>query len=112
MKVVIVEDEITASDHLKYVLQNIDTAIEVVRVLDTVKSCISYFSKPVQADLVFMDIHLADGLSFELFDHVEVKPPIIFTTAYDEYALKAFSVNSIDYILKTDPSGRAGESFR
>ncbi|WP_394970991.1 LytR/AlgR family response regulator transcription factor [uncultured Croceitalea sp.] len=100
MKVVIVEDEITASNHLKYVLNNIDSTIEVVRVLDTVKSCISYFSEPVGADLVFMDIHLADGLSFELFDHVEVSLPIIFTTAYDEYALKAFSVNSIDYILK------------
>lgn len=100
MKVVIVEDEVTASDHLIYILGKVDSSIEVVTVLDTIKSSISYFSKPVEADLVFMDIHLADGLSFELFDHVEVAQPIVFTTAYDEYALKAFAVNSIDYILK------------
>ncbi len=100
MKVIIVEDEVTASDNLKYLLNAIDPDIEVLTVLDTVKSCISYFSKQNEADLIFMDIHLADGLSFEIFDQVKVTPPIIFTTAYDEYALKAFAVNSIDYILK------------
>ena len=100
MKVVIVEDELAASDNLKYLLNAIDPDIEVVTVLDTVKSCIAYFSKPSDAALIFMDIHLGDGLSFEIFDHVSVNIPIIFTTAYDEYALKAFAVNSIDYILK------------
>ncbi|WP_298501620.1 LytTR family DNA-binding domain-containing protein [uncultured Maribacter sp.] len=100
MKVVIVEDEITASDNLKHLLNTINVDIEVLQILDTVKSCIAYFSKPIDASLVFMDIHLADGLSFEIFDHVEINIPIIFTTAYDEYALKAFTVNSIDYILK------------
>ncbi|MFS4491635.1 LytR/AlgR family response regulator transcription factor [Maribacter sp. 2308TA10-17] len=100
MKVVIVEDELAASDNLKYLLNVIDPDIEVVTVLDTVKSCIAYFSKPSDAALIFMDIHLGDGLSFEIFDHVSVNIPIIFTTAYDEYALKAFTVNSIDYILK------------
>lgn len=100
MKVVLVEDEITASDNLKYLLGIIDPTIEVVAVLDTVKSCIAHFSKPSDAALVFMDIHLGDGLSFEIFDEVDVAIPIIFTTAYDEYALKAFAVNSIDYILK------------
>ncbi len=100
MKVLIVEDEIAASDNLKYLLNAIDPDIEVVTVLDTVKSCIAYFSKPSDAALIFMDIHLGDGLSFEIFDHVAVNIPIIFTTAYDEYALKAFAVNSIDYILK------------
>ncbi len=100
MKVVIVEDEVAASDNLKYLLSAIDPDIEVVTVLDTVKSCIAYFSKPTDAALVFMDIHLGDGLSFEIFDHVDLDIPIIFTTAYDEYALKAFTVNSIDYILK------------
>ncbi len=115
MKVVIVEDEITASDNLRYLLSAIDPAIEVVTVLDTVKSCIDYFSKPTDAVLVFMDIHLGDGLSFEIFDHVDLGVPIIFTTAYDEYALKAFTVNSIDYILKPvhqDELARALEKFR
>ena len=100
MKVVIVEDELAASDNLRYLLNAIDPDIEVVTVLDTVKACIAYFSKPSDAALIFMDIHLGDGLSFEIFDHVSVNIPIIFTTAYDEYALKAFTVNSIDYILK------------
>ncbi len=100
MKVVIVEDEISASDNLRYQLNIIDPDIEVLTVLDTVKSCIAYFSKPSDATLVFMDIHLGDGLSFEIFEHVQLNIPIIFTTAYDKYALKAFTVNSIDYILK------------
>ncbi len=115
MKVVLVEDELTASDHLTYLLNALDTDIEVVAVLDTVKSCIAYFSKPTDAALVFMDIHLGDGLSFEIFDHVTVSIPIIFTTAYDEYALKAFTVNSIDYILKPvhqEELAKALEKFR
>jgi len=100
MKVVIVEDEIAASDNLRYLLQNIDPDIEVLRVLDSVRSSIDFFSKPNNAVLVFMDIHLADGISFEIFDKVKMNAPIIFTTAYDQYALQAFKVNSIDYLLK------------
>ncbi|MGB3144467.1 MAG: LytTR family DNA-binding domain-containing protein, partial [Maribacter sp.] len=68
--------------------------------LDTVKATVDFFSKDHQAALVFMDIDLADGLSFEVFDQVDIKTPIIFTTAYDQNALKAFKVNSIDYLLK------------
>jgi len=100
MKVIIVEDEVLASENLIYLLKNIDPNIEVLKVLDSVKSSINFFSKPNEADLIFMDIHLADGLSFEIFDKVTVKTPLIFTTAYDQYAIKAFKVNSVDYLLK------------
>ena len=100
MKVVIVEDEIAASDNLIHLLNTIDSNIEVLKVLDSVKSSIKYFSEEHEADLIFMDIHLADGISFEIFDAVTLNAPIIFTTAYDQYAIKAFKVNSVDYLLK------------
>ena len=100
MKVVIVEDELAASDNLTYLLQKIAPDIEVIKVLDAVRTAIDFFSKPQEMELVFMDIHLADGLSFEIFDQVSIDTPVIFTTAYDQYALKAFKVNSIDYLLK------------
>ncbi|HSR59654.1 MAG TPA: LytTR family DNA-binding domain-containing protein [Robiginitalea sp.] len=100
MKVVIVEDELAASENLLYLLGQIDPEIEVVSVLDSVKAAVRYFSTAPAPDLVFMDIHLADGLSFEIFDQVKLTTPVIFTTAYNQYALKAFKVNSIDYLLK------------
>ncbi|WP_424002683.1 LytR/AlgR family response regulator transcription factor [Maribacter sp. IgM3_T14_3] len=100
MKVIIVEDELAASDNLSYLLTRINADIEVIQVLDTVKATVDYFANPHEGVLVFMDIHLADGISFEIFEQVEIDIPIIFTTAYDQYALKAFKVNSIDYLLK------------
>jgi len=100
MKIVIVEDEQAASENLTYLLKNLNPNIEVLTVLDSVRSSVAYFSSPTEAELVFMDIHLADGLSFEIFDQVKINKPVIFTTAYDQYALKAFKVNSIDYLLK------------
>ncbi|WP_103072186.1 LytR/AlgR family response regulator transcription factor [Aquimarina sediminis] len=100
MKVVIVEDEIAASDNLTFLLKAINPDIEILTVLDSVKSAIMYFSTPNMAELIFMDIHLADGISFEIFEEVDIKTPIVFTTAYDQYAIKAFKVNSIDYLLK------------
>ena len=100
MKVLIIEDEIAASETLAYLLGNIDPTIEVVSVLDSVRAAKAYFGVARDIDLVFLDIHLADGLSFEIFDAVRIDAPIIFTTAYDQYALKAFKVNSIDYLLK------------
>lgn len=100
MKVVIVEDELAASDNLRFLLQEINHSIEVLCVLDSVRSSVAYFSKPNDAVLIFMDIHLADGISFEIFDKVAINTPVIFTTAYDQYALRAFKVNSIDYLLK------------
>jgi two-component system LytT family response regulator len=100
MNVIIVEDELAASDNLSYLLTKINPSIQVIATLDTVKATVDYFSKPHDGVLVFMDIHLADGISFEIFDQVDIHIPIIFTTAYDQYALKAFKVNSIDYLLK------------
>ena len=115
MRVIIVEDEIAASENLTYILEQIDPSIEILAVLDSVASAVSYFEKGVVADLTFMDIHLADGLSFEIFKQVEVQTPIIFTTAYDQYAIQAFKVNSVDYLLKPideEELSRAIEKFK
>ncbi len=100
MKVLIVEDELAASENLAYLLHSINKNIEVVQVLDSVKSSVDFFSRPHEAELVFMDIHLADGISFEIFEQSSIDIPVIFTTAYNQYALKAFKFNSIDYLLK------------
>ena len=100
MKVVLLEDEKPASDHLKHILKGLDGDIEVCAVLDSVKSGIVWFLKNEEPDLVFMDIQLGDGLSFEILDAITLTCPIVFTTAFDEYALRAFKVNSVDYILK------------
>ncbi|KKN46409.1 hypothetical protein LCGC14_0673170 [marine sediment metagenome] len=100
MKVLIIEDEPAASEDLTYLLNSIDTNIEVVQVLDSVKSSVAFFSEPHTAELVFMDIHLADGISFEIFEQARIDIPVVFTTAYNQYALKAFKFNSIDYLLK------------
>jgi len=100
MKVVIVEDEISAAENLIELLKIVAPDAEVVTTLDSVKKSVAYFQQDVPIDLVFMDIHLADGISFEIFDAVDLKIPVIFTTAYDQYTLKAFKVNSLDYLLK------------
>ena len=100
MKAVIVEDELIAAQNLQRLINQVDNNIEVVAVLQTVEDSIEWFLLHSVPDLVFMDIHLADGSSFSIFEKVEISCPIIFTTAYDEYALKAFEVNSIDYLLK------------
>lgn len=100
MKVVIIEDEKPSARHLKNVLKNIDSSIEVIKYLDSVKSCVDYFMNVVNVDLIFLDIHLADGNSLEIFTIIKVDTPIIFTTAFDNYAIQAFKQNSIDYLLK------------
>ena len=100
MKIVIVEDELAASDDLTYLLNRINPDIEILATFDTIKAAVAYFSNPHAAELVLMDIHLADGISFEIFEQVKIGIPVVFTTAYDQYALKAFKVNSIDYLLK------------
>jgi len=100
MKVVLVEDEKPSAEHLALLLQRIDSTIEVVQYLDTVKATVKAFQGGIQADLLFLDIHLADGNSFEIFDNIQIDVPIIFTTAYDQYAIQAFKQNSIDYLLK------------
>jgi DNA-binding LytR/AlgR family response regulator len=100
MKIVIVEDEKPSAVHLFMLLQRIDSSIEVVQYLDTVKGTIKAFQEGLEADLLFLDIHLADGNGFEIFNNIQIETPIIFTTAYDQYAIKAFKQNSIDYLLK------------
>ncbi len=100
MKVVIVEDEKLSAEHLALLLHRIDSTIEVVKYLDTVKATIKDFQEGLEADLIFLDIHLADGNSFEILNQLHIDIPIIFTTAYDQYAIQAFKQNSIDYLLK------------
>ena len=99
-RVVIVEDETAAAVNLRNMLSSIIPDVEIVEVLESVEEAVEFFSGEVDADVVFMDIHLADGDSFRIFQSVDISIPIIFTTAYDEYALEAFKVNSIDYLLK------------
>ncbi len=99
MRALIIEDEILASRHLLSIISEVG-GIEVISVLESITESIDFLNSHSTPDLLFMDIHLADGSAFEIFKHVNIVCPIIFTTAYDEYALKAFKVNSIDYLLK------------
>lgn len=100
MKILIVEDETAASENLIAILQEIDSSIEILHVLESVQQTVRWLGSNPAPDLIFMDIHLSDGSAFTLFDVMDVHTPIIFTTAYDRYALAAFAVNSIDYLLK------------
>lgn len=100
MKIFIVEDEKAALNNLKALISEINPKAEIIGESDTVCNTIEWFKGNAMPDLVIMDIHLADGSAFEIFDYVDITCPIIFTTAYDEYALRAFKVSSIDYLLK------------
>ena len=100
MRVVIIEDETAAAQNLSAVLRKLMPEVDIVATIDTVVDSVEFFGSAPQLDLVFMDIHLADGSSFRIFDSATIEAPIIFTTAYDQYALEAFKVNSIDYLLK------------
>lgn len=99
MKALIVEDEILAARNLTNILKELGSFDSIIA-LESINSTIDYFRKNTPPDVLFLDIHLADGLAFEIFDKVQVDCPVIFVTAFDEYALKAFRVNSIDYLLK------------
>jgi two-component system response regulator LytT len=98
MNVIIIEDEKPAARRLSRLLGELDVKVSVM--LHSVEESINWFQNNDHPDLIFLDIQLSDGLSFEIFDEVEVKSAIIFTTAFDEYALQAFKLNSIDYLLK------------
>lgn len=100
MNVLIVEDEKSAAKRLIALLKEINPRIDVLQVIDTVKGAVEWFRNHDAPELLFLDIQLADGLSFEIFDMADISCPVIFTTAYDQYALKAFEVYSIDYLLK------------
>ena len=101
LRVLLVEDEPANARNLEFMLHEADPSIEIMDVLPGVEDTVNWFTKhPDGCDLVFMDIRLNDGLSFEVFDKVKVEQPVIFVTAYDNYALQAFKANGIDYILK------------
>uniref|UniRef100_F4CEM5 Two component transcriptional regulator, LytTR family n=1 Tax=Sphingobacterium sp. (strain 21) TaxID=743722 RepID=F4CEM5_SPHS2 len=100
MKVLIVEDETAAYESLVEILKEIDAKIQVVGNTESVGQTLNWLKANPAPDLILMDIHLSDGSAFLIFDHVDVEVPIVFTTAYDEYAIEAFKVNSIDYLLK------------
>jgi DNA-binding LytR/AlgR family response regulator len=100
MKVVIVEDEHLAAEKLAGQLQRVVPGVEVLKTLESVEEAVNWFGSNPAPDLVFMDIQLEDGISFEIFEAIKLQAPVIFTTAYDEYAIRAFKVNSVDYLLK------------
>jgi len=100
MKILIVEDEELAAKKLQKTLLSIDPEAEVAGITESIKSTVEWLEDNPAPDLVLMDIELADGQSFEIFNMTQVKSPVIFTTSYDEFALKAFKVNSVDYLLK------------
>ena len=100
MKVLIIEDEQFAAMKLIRLLKEIDSTIEIVEIIGSVAGTANWLRSNSFPDLMFMDIQLEDGLCFEIFEKIEIKIPVIFITAYDEYTLKAFKVNSVDYLLK------------
>lgn len=100
MKVLLIEDENAAARRLEKLLKEVAPEAEVLQHLDSVESAVLWLAGNPHPDLIFLDIHLADGSSFDIFEHVTVTCPVIFTTAYDEYALQAFKVNAVDYLLK------------
>ena len=99
MNVLIVEDEKVVADNLQSLLYKIDNTINVVEKIGTIRDTINRLQN-IEVDLIFLDIHLSDGLCFKIFEEIEVRTPVIFTTAYDQYAIRAFKLNSVDYILK------------
>src|SRR5262245_10352660 len=112
MEVLIIEDEPQASERLISLLAELYPAMRILAEVDSVRKAVHWLKSNPQPGLIFMDIHLADGSSFEIFDQVEVASPVIFTTAYDAYALQAFKVNSIDYILKPVDAGELGSALK
>ncbi len=115
IKAVIIEDESLIARELQAKIAAVADDVKIVEVLPSLKTAKKWFLQNAEPDLLFMDIQLSDGVSFELFEHFELGCPVIFTTAYDEYALRAFKVNGIDYLLKpidNEDLARAIEKFR
>jgi two-component system, LytTR family, response regulator len=111
MNCLIIEDEKVAAERLSGLIKNYDQSMEILGIMQSVKNSVKWLNTNSAPDLIFMDIQLADGLSFEIFEQAIVKTPVIFTTAYDEYALKAFKVNSIDYLLKPIDQGELNNAI-
>lgn len=100
MKVVIIEDEAFAALRLKKMIREYNPAIEILAELESVAASVKWFKSNPEPDLIFLDIHLEDDLSFAIFEQIHISSPVIFTTAFDEYAIKAFKLKSVDYLLK------------
>jgi DNA-binding LytR/AlgR family response regulator len=112
MKILIIEDEYPAAERLEKLIRKLDPHIEIAAVLDSVESARKWFVRGEPVDLIFSDIQLSDGLSFQIFEEFPAHSPIVFTTSYDEYAIKAFRVKSIDYLLKPIKSPDLAEAIR
>jgi len=113
MKIAIIEDEPKIAESLKLILMEIDPSISVMKILSSVKSSVEWLKvNQSSCDLLFMDINLTDGLSFEIFNQIESNTPIVFLTAYDQYALDAFKVNGVDYILKPFDKTKIKQSLK
>lgn len=115
MKVIVIEDEPLVAKEMLGMIQGIDASVEIVAVLDSVKNAVAWLNEHAQPDLIFSDIQLSDGNSFDIFNQVKSTAPIVFTTAYSEYTLRAFKLNSIDYLLKpieTDELRKTLEKFK
>jgi two-component system response regulator LytT len=100
MKILIIEDEAYAADALEKMILQLRPKTQVLEKVGSIEEAVDWFEQNDVPDLIFCDIHLSDGSSFEIFKQVEIKSPVIFTTAYDQYAIEAFQVNSVDYLLK------------
>src|SRR5678815_5213574 len=100
MKAVIIEDETLIAKELQHKIMEVAPDIRFIEVLPSLKTANKWFMENAEPDLLFADIQLSDGTSFEIFERYDLKCPVIFTTAYDEYAIKAFKVNGVDYLLK------------
>jgi len=99
-KVLIIEDEQPAAKRLEKLLLEVATDFQIIQCCDSIESSVNYLKSTTTPDLIMLDVQLGDGLSFEIFKQTEISCPVIFTTAFDEYAIKAFELNSIDYLLK------------
>ena len=108
MRVLIIEDEVLAAERLEEMLYEIDPSVKVVAKIGSISESVEWL-KANNADLIFLDIQLSDGLSFTIFDEIKVSSPVIFTTTYDQYAIKAFDLNSIAYLLKPISQKRSEE---
>ncbi|MBC8033033.1 MAG: response regulator transcription factor [Chitinophagaceae bacterium] len=100
MTTIIIEDESIAAERLQWMLNQCETPVRVQKIIDTVQEAVEWLSKESPPDFILLDIHLADGSGFDIFHKITITTPVIFTTAYDQYALEAFKVMSIDYLLK------------
>jgi len=115
MRILIIEDETPAADRLKKMILEFEPQAEIISNLVSISSSVKWLKENTAPDLIFMDIHLSDGDSFQIFNELEITTPVVFVTAYDQYALEAFKVNSIDYLLKPvkkDDLSRAIDKYK